>query len=485
MSLEMLLKNIAVYNNNQADLETVKRAYGLASDLHGKQVRESGEPYISHPSTVAYILSEMQADVDTIVAGLLHDAIEDSPLTKEDIAQYFNADVANLVDGVTKISKLNFSSKEEQTLANKRKIITSIILDVRIILIKLVDRLHNMRTLGFKSEFKQKENSLETMEIFVPLAYYIGAYQIKSELEDLSLRYLKPDVYKSIEDKKVSFEEESKPCVEEMLYKIGVMLNDKNIPGELKFRTKNIYNIYRKLSENRRMTDIHDLLALKIILDDVDNCYRTLAVVHQAYRPINSRFKDYIGLNAKTNMYESLHTTVFGPDERLVQIQMRTGEMDRVAEYGLSAHWGSSGVEARIAMQEDLTNKCQFAHFLVEINGMFGDNKGFVSQIKAELFSDKVYVHTMNGEVIELPKGSTLIDFAYQIHTDVGNTAVGAIVNGEHVSLKTVLKNKDRVKIITDPLSFGPKEEWLGYVKTSHAAKEIKKVCYGLGKGLK
>lgn len=436
-------------------------------------MRQSGEPYISHPLNVAYILAEMHADRDTICAGLLHDTLEDTKVTKEEIAENFNSDVANLVDVVTKMSKMNFSSKEDQNLANTRKIITGITTDVRTIIIKLADRLHNMRTLQFKSEFKQKENALETMEIFVPLAYYIGAYRIKSELEDLSLQYLKPDMYKKIEERKLRLEESSNDCLKEMLYKIETLLNDKNIPNEIKIRTKNIYGIYKRLNEGHKLSDIHDLLALKIMVDEVENCYRTLYLIHNEYHPINDKFKDYI-CNPKTNMYQSLHTTVFGPDDRLVQTQIRTFDMDKIASFGLSTYWDIEKGNAREVMQKDLSGKYQFFNSLVEINKVFGDNKEFINQVKNELFSNKIYVYTTKGEIMELPKGASVIDFAYKIHTDVGNTMVAAQVNNEYVDVMTELKNKDRVKIITDDLSYGPREDWEDKAVTTYAKRKIR-----------
>ena len=471
ITIDDLLNHVKTYNPEE--VEIIKNAYDYANYLHEGQKRQSGEPYISHPLNVAYILSEMHADRDTICAALLHDTLEDCDISKEDIAELFNKDIANLVDGVTKISKMNFSSKAEQNLANTRKIITGITEDVRIIIIKLADRLHNMRTLSFKSEFKQKENSLETMEIFVPLAYYIGAYRIKSELEDLSLQYLKPDMYKRIEEKKLTLEEDVNKCLQEMLYKIQTILRNKEIPNEIKVRTKNIYGIYKQISEGHKLSDIHDLLSLKIMVDEIDDCYRTLGIIHQEYHPINDKFKDYI-CNPKTNMYKSLHTTVFGPDDRLVQTQIRTFDMDKVASFGLTTYWDLKKGEARNVMQEDLKQKFQFFKSLTEINTMFGDNQEFVCQIKSELFADKVYVYTTKGDIIELPKGSTPIDLAYKIHTDIGNTMVSAIVNDEYVQIDYQLKNKDRVRIVTDPLSFGPREDWLEMARTSYAKKKIR-----------
>ena len=469
--LDDLIKILKEYNPEE--IEIVKRTYDYASDLHQGQYRQSGEPYISHPLNVAYILSELHADRDTVCAGLLHDTLEDTKITKEDIAHDFNQNIANLVDGVTKLAKMNFSSKQDQNYANTRKIITGITEDVRIIIIKLADRLHNMRTLQFKSEFKQKENAIETMEIFVPLAYYIGAYRIKSELEDLSLQYLKPDMYKRILEKKLKIEEDSDECLREMLGTIESLLNDKNIPNEIKVRTKNIYGIYKRLNEGHRLSDIHDLLALKIMVDEVENCYRTLGIIHSKYHPVNSKFKDYI-CNPKTNMYQSLHTTVFGLDDRLVQTQIRTFKMDKIASFGLTAYWDAEKGNARNIMQKDLKEKFQFFQSLTEINSMFGDNQQFVNQVKNELFSDKVYVYTPKGDIIELPKGSTPIDFAYKLSTDIGNTMVGVFVNDEYEPIDYILQNKDRVRIVTDDLSFGPRDDWKDKAHTSYAKKKIK-----------
>ena len=473
IELEDLLSNVLIYNCNVADLAKIRKAYKLAEELHRGQYRQSGEAYIYHPLNVSYILSEMHADCDTICAGLLHDTLEDCDITKEEIASEFGVDVANLVDGVTKISRLNYSSKEEQNFANTRKIILGITTDVRIIIIKLADRLHNMRTLQSKSEFKQKENAIETMEIFVPIAYYIGAYKIKSELEDLSLQYLKPDSYNKVREQRIIIERDSHDCLEEMLTQISTILNDNDIPSDIKIRTKNIYGIYKALSQGGRMSDIHDLLAMKIIVDKISECYLTLGLVHSKYKPINERFKDYI-CNPKTNMYQSLHTSVFGEDNRIVQTQIRTHQMDQIATFGLTAYWDLNQSDARTRMQEDLREKCQFFNSLLEISKVFGDNQDFVKQVKIEVFSNKIYVYTTNGHTIELPVGSTPIDFAYSIHTDIGNTMVAAKVNGEYVPISTKLHTKDRVTIITDPTSYGPGEEWLKDVKTTKAKRKIK-----------
>ena len=471
ITLNDLINKLKEYNPEE--IEYVKKAHEYANVLHAGQKRQSGEPYISHPLNVAYILAEMHADRETICAGLLHDTLEDTNITKEDLAHDFNQNIANLVDGVTKISKMNFSSKQEQNNANTRKIITGITEDVRIIIVKLADRLHNMRTLEFKSEFKQKENSLETMEIFVPLAYYIGAYRIKSELEDLSLKYLKPTIYQTILEKKISIEEKSNDCLKEMFYKIEHLLNNQNIPNEIKIRTKNIYGIYKRLDAGHKLSDIHDLLALKVMVDSIENCYRTLGIVHSEYHPINNKFKDYI-CNPKTNMYRSLHTTVFGPEDRLVQTQIRTFNMDKIASFGLTAYWDEQKGKARDIMQNDLKQKFQFFKSLVEINSMFSDNKDFVNQVKVELFTDKIYVYTTKGDVVELPKGATPIDFAYKIGTNLGNTMVGAFVNDEYVPVNYILKNKDRIRIVTDELSYGHRDDWVEMAHTSLAKRKIK-----------
>ena len=458
---------------DKEDISEIKKAYEFAKLLHEGQYRQSGEAYITHPLNVAYILAEMNADKDTICAGLLHDTVEDTKIINEDIATLFNPSVAKLVEGVTKISKLNFSSKQAQNMANTRKIITGITEDVRIIIIKLADRLHNMRTLQFKSEFKQKENAMETMDIFVPLAYYIGAYRMKSELEDISLQYLYPDKYKAIQDIQLKIKDDSKQCLEEMLYTIDGILTDKDIPHHIKMRTKNIYGIYKKLESGYKLSDIHDLLALKVMVDDIANCYQTLGLVHSKYHPLNDKFKDYI-FNPKTNMYRSIHTTVFGENDRLVQTQIRTFDMDQIASFGLSSYWNINKGNAREVMQEDLKNKYQFFKSLVEINHVFADNQEFVRQVKSELFADKIYVYTTKGDIIELPKGSTAIDFAYKIHSDIGNTMVGAVVNDKPVDVDYVLQNKDRVRIITDDLSYGPREEWIDKVKTTTAKRKIR-----------
>ena len=470
ITIDDLIDHIKTYNPEEESI--IRKAYEYANHLHEGQTRQSGEPYITHPLNVAYILSEMHADKDTICAALLHDTLEDTNTTKEEIADLFNKDIANLVDGVTKISKMNFSSKIEQNLANTRKIILGLTEDVRIIIIKLADRLHNMRTLEFKSKLKQHENAIETMELFVPLAYYIGAYRIKSELEDLSLKYLKPDEYKKIEEKMNNSSMENSNCLNEMLINIDEILNNELIPHEIKIRTKNIYGIYKRISEGCKIKDIHDLLALKIMVDNIKNSYITLGLIHDKYHPINGRFKDYI-CNPKTNLYKSLHTTVFGPDEKLVQTQIRTFDMDKIASFGLTAYWDINKGDARDIMQEDLKNKFQFFKSLKDIDIMFKDNQDFVYQIKQELFSDKIYVYLSNGKIIELPKGANIIDLACFI--DIEKILIGAKVNDEIVPIDYCLKNKDRVITLTDELSYGYRGDWIDKANTIYGQEKIKK----------
>lgn len=475
MMNELTLKDLLVKMNDYSkeDIDKVKKAYHFADKYHEGQYRQSGEPYITHPLNVCYTLAEMHADSDTLCAGLLHDVLEDTDATYEEIKNEFNEDVAKLVDGVTKISKLNFSSKTEMKYANTRKIINGLTTDVRIIIIKLADRLHNMRTLEFKKPEKQKEIALETMEIFAPLAYSIGAYRIKCDLEDLSLMYLKNYEYNTILEQKSRIQESNEKNLTEMLQKINRILNDKNIPNEIKIKTKNIYGIYRRKQQGDKIYDIHDLMALRVIVDDIENCYQTLGVIHSQYKPFNEKFKDYI-YNPKSNLYRSLHTTVFGYDDRLVQARIRTRDMDQIASYGLTAYWYLNKDGARDRMQEDLKNKWQDFDSLLEINSAFRDNGEFVSQVKKEVFSDKVYVYTPKGEIIKLPSGSTVIDFAYKIHTDIGNSMVSAIVNDRDVTPDYVLQNGDLVKVITSVLQEGPEKDWEEKAHTTYAKRKIR-----------
>ncbi len=473
ITIEDLLNHVKQYN--ACEIDYIKKAYDFAFKAHKKGVRESGEPYITHPLAVAYILSEKFADKDTICAALLHDVIEDSEYTKEDIEREFNPEIAKLVYGVTKLSKLNFSTKEEQIYSNTRKILESMMEDIRIIIIKLADRLHNMRTLQFKSINKQIENATETMELYVPLAYYIGDYRTKSELEDLSLRYLKPEVYQKIELIQNKITQDNKENLSSISNNLKSILESKNIHCEIKERIKNIYGIYNRLNHGHEINNIHDLFSLKIMTDDIDKCYIALRHIHDAYHPIDFKFKDYI-CNPKTNLYQSLHTTVYGPYDKLVQIQVRTFEMDKIASFGLTAYWEESKGLARELMQRDLKEKLQFYRTLSDISFMFEDNKEFIQQVKKELLSEKIFVYTPKGEIIELPKDSTLIDAAFRINPMLGNSMQYGIVNNERQNCNYVLKNKDRICIETAP-DCSPQEEWLKDVKTTNARKLIIESC--------
>lgn len=470
MNVNDFLEKLKEYSYNE--IEFIKKAYEYADNLHNGQVRQSGEPYITHPLNVAYILAEMHADADTICAGLLHDTLEDTEITKEQIAKDFNETVSYLVDGVTKISRMNFSTKEEQNMANTRKIITSMRNDIRIIIIKLADRLHNMRTLQYKSEDKQKENSQETLLLYVRLADRIGLHVLKRELEDLSLQYINNDEYNRIKEMRLKVAEDSKECIQEMLGTINDLLNNQNIPHEEMVRIKNIYGIYKKIQRGYRLTEIHDLLSLKVIVDNINDCYPTLRWIHWKYKPINRKFKDYISV-CKPNGYQSLHTTIFGEDGRLVQTQIRTPQMNQVASYGLAANWGDYPENANLVMQQEWKTNDPFYDSLVEIDSQYANDKEFVDQVYRELLGDRISVYTQTGK-LELPKGATPIDVAYNIHTEVGNNMVGAIINGKEAEIGKQLKQNDNVRIITDDTSIGPNASWLTQTATTKAKRKIK-----------
>lgn len=475
ITVNTLLDNVKKYNNG--DLTIVSKAYEYANFMHRNQRRNSGEAYIIHPLNVAYILSEMHADVDTICAGLLHDTLEDTESTKEELINLFSSDIANLVDGVT---KMHFSSKTEQEMANTRKIITSVMNDIRIIIIKLADRLHNMRTLEFKSEFKQKKISLETIDIFVPLAYRIGAYRIKMELEDLSFMYLRPTEYRKIGESVGSAVFNRNSCIKEMLNCINSMLDSETIPHEIKVRIKNIYGVYKSLHGNigniNEINEMHDLVSLKIMVDEIKNCYITLGLIHSKYNPLNNKFKDYI-YNPKINLYRSIHTTVFGPLEKLIQTQIRTFDMDKIASFGIAAYWDKNDDNVKDIMQKEVNQNFEFYKSLANIDSIFEDNRDFVSHVRSEIFSDSIYVYASNGGMVELPLGSTIIDLAYKLGSDVGNTLIGAIVNDKPINdMGYVLQNNDRVKVITDENTLLSREDWLNKAKTSYAKSKIKEL---------
>ncbi len=477
LKYEDLMNKIKTYINDKKELNLITKAYNYAKEQHFGVKRMTGEPYIEHPLNVAYILTEINADAATICAGLLHDVLEDCDVTKEEMASNFTDEIANLVDGVTKINKLNFDTSNGSSImiATQRKILVGLCEDVRVIIIKLADRLHNMRTLWVHPEEKQKEKAIETLEILTPIAHRLGMNKIKSELEDLSLRYYKPDVYYSIVEQLNQSKVERDKVVEEMKNSVSKLLDQNGIKHEIKGRAKSIYSIYKKLDKGKKFNDIYDLLALRVFVETKPECYKALGIIHSKYRPIPKRFKDYIAM-PKTNMYQSLHTTVFGDYGYLFEIQIRTYEMDEVAERGIASHWAykENNGDAKSLMQNNMEQKLQFFRSIIELNSEETKDEDFINSVKEDVFNNTIYVFTPNGDVIELPNGSTPIDFAYKVHTKVGDKMVGAIVNNNIVSIDYKLKNNDIVKINTNQNSFGPSREWLNIVKTNHAKNKIK-----------
>ncbi len=461
-----------IYSYNKKNWLIIEKAYKYALKFHDGQKRESGEDYISHPLNVAYILSSMHADSDTICAALLHDTIEDTKTTYDDIKNNFNETIAYLVDGVTKISKMKFDNKDYIMASNLRRIIVSIREDARIVIIKLVDRLHNMRTLEYKNKKRQQEIALETIEFYVPMAYYIGAYYIKDELENISFRYLKSDIYEELSNKLKVIHDENKKMLVKMVQQVKKTLNQEGIKCSLELRFKDTYSVYKKMITKSTIDNIHDLLGINVIVKNNRDCYLALMHIHSLYPPVSFKFKDYI-VKPKTNMYKALHTTVFADNNRLVQFQIRTKDMEKIAKYGLTSYWFKNRNLAISNMQNDLENKYQFFKSIKELDSSIADNIEFVNQIKKELFSRNVYVRSTTGEVIELPVDATPIDYAYKIHTDLGNTMVAAIVNDEIVPLDYKLKHNDRVRIITDNKTYVSKIDWLDKVVTHHARKKI------------
>ena len=471
LTFDELFTKVSSYIKNKGDKKMITKAYLYAFEKHFGQKRHTGEDYIVHPLNVAYILAEINADYQTICAALLHDTIEDCGVTVEDLATEFSLEIANLVNGVTKINRLNFNGDNEALLANHRKILVGLTEDVRVIIIKLADRLHNMRTLWVLSERSQKENSKETLEILVPIAHRLGMNKIKSELEDLSLRYSKPDVYFSIVEKLNQSKLERNANVELMMENITSLLNSHGIKHKIKGRAKSIYSIYKKLDTGRRFSDIYDLLALRVFVDREQDCYQALGIIHSKYRPIPKRFKDYIAM-PKENGYQSLHTTVFGENGQLYEIQIRTYEMDQVAEHGVASHW-SYKEKGKTIMQSAMEEKLQFFRNIMELSQESENDELFVNSVKEDVLKSIIYVFTPKGDVIELPNGSTPIDFAYRVHSKVGDSMIGAIVNNNIVPLDYKLQDNDIVKINTNKNSL-PSREWISMAYTAQAKNKIK-----------
>ena len=475
VTIEELLDKIKVYNDNKKDLELVKKAYEYAKEKHHGQTRITGEDYIQHPLNVALILTTINADCKCISAGLLHDTIEDCDSTIEEIEKLFSHEVAMLVNCVTKINKIKFNSISEQMAANQRKILVGLSEDVRVIIIKLADRLHNMRTLYVLSEEKQKRKAKETLEILTPVAHRLGINKIKSELEDLSLRYLKPEAYYDIVEKLNKKKTERDESVGKMLNEVSNLLNEHNIKHEIKGRSKSIYSIYNKLNKGKKWEDIYDILALRVLVDTEQECYLALGLIHSKYKPVPKRFKDYIAM-PKTNLYQSLHTTVFGVDSSLFEIQIRTYDMDKVAEYGIASHWSyKENKNATLATKDSMEQKLQIFRSIIELNNETNTPEEFINSVKKDILTDNsIYVYTPKGDVIELPEGATPVDFAYKVHSEVGNKMIGAIVKDTIVPLNYKLKTGDIVKINTSKLSKGPSKDWLNFVTTTQAKAKIK-----------
>ena len=473
ITIEDLIKKVKEYDDNLEDLNLIRNAYDYAYKKHFSQKRITGDDYITHPLNVAWILTDVSADGEAIAAALLHDTIEDSDSTFEEIKELFGENVAKIVDGVTKINRINFNSDSEQTAANQRKILVGLSSDVRVLIVKLADRLHNMRTLYVLSEAKQKRKAKETLEILTPVAHRLGMYKLKSELEDLSLRYINPDAYYDIVEKLNLKKTERDATVGKMLEEVSDLLNEHNIHHEIKGRSKSIYSIYNKMNKGKKFEDIYDILALRVFVNTEQECYLALGLIHSKYKPVPKRFKDYIAM-PKTNLYQSLHTTVFGIDGELFEIQIRTYDMDKIAEYGIASHW--SYKENKKMNNKDKTDqKLEIFRSIIELNEESQTSEEFISNVKQDiLFNDSIYVYTPKGDVIELPQGATCVDFAYRVHTEVGDKMIGAIVNDNIVPFDYILKTGDIIKVNTSKLSKGPNKDWLNFVATTQAKNKIK-----------
>ncbi|MCR4610762.1 MAG: bifunctional (p)ppGpp synthetase/guanosine-3',5'-bis(diphosphate) 3'-pyrophosphohydrolase [Lachnospiraceae bacterium] len=455
--------------------DIIEQAYNIADQAHEGQLRKSGEPYIIHPLSVALILADLQMDKETIVAGMLHDVVEDTVMTLDEIKLEFGEEVAVLVDGVTKLGQLNYSSdKVEVQAENLRKMFLAMAKDIRVIIIKLADRLHNMRTLQFMTPAKQKEKAKETMEIYAPLAQRLGISKVKIELDDLSLKYYNPEAYRNIVETIAQRKAERDAYVDNLVLEVQGHIEAAGIDAEIYGRAKHIFSIYRKMvSQNKEFDEIYDLFAIRIIVDNLQDCYAALGIIHDKYTPIPGRFKDYIAM-PKPNMYQSLHTTVIGPHGVPFEIQIRTWEMHRTSEYGIAAHWKykESGEGATVQGEEE---KISWLRDILDWQKDMDDNKEFVSLLKndLDLFSDTVFCFTPQGDVKNFPSGSTPIDFAYSIHSAVGNKMIGAKINGKLVPIEYELQNGDRVEILTSANSRGPSRDWLNVAKSTQARNKI------------